>query len=110
MIEGTGESSQTVTRNTPVGRCDADNTAKRSRLTDGPARVRSQRDDSGSLGDDSAGAAAGSPRNTVQRHRITPRTERGILVGRAHREFIAVGFSEDHPARLFEPDDGGRVV
>ena len=41
---------------------------------------------------------------------IANRAERGILVGRTHRELVAIGLADDDAACLFQPDDSGRVV
>ena len=49
-------------------------------------------------------------RNAIERPRIVHRTERRVLVRRAHRELVAVGLADDDRAGGVELRDDGRVV
>ena len=90
---------QPVARDAAVGRFEADDPAQRGRLPDRAAGVgaeRHRRQPAATAAADPPLVPAGNP---IERPRVARRSERRVLVRRAHRKLVAVRFADDRPRR-----------
>src|SRR5690606_8573768 len=82
--------NQTMAGNTRIRRFEADYAAERRRLAHRTAGIGSQRDTAHAGSDGRRRASGRASGNTCRVYRIQSRPKCGALVGRAHREFVAV--------------------
>ena len=103
LVERRRKCEQAVARDAAVGRLEADDAAERRRLTDRSAGIGSERDRGAPRCDGRRGTAARAAGRAIGRPGVPHGAERRVLVGRAHRELVAVRLADDHGAGRLEP-------
>src|SRR5215218_1541985 len=102
LVERRRKRDDAVTRDGPVGRAQADDSAERGWLLDRTAGVRPERPRREARGD-GRGRAAARPAGHARRiPRVQRGAVRGVLGGRAHRELVGVGLAEERQPRVFD--------
>src|SRR5882762_3650622 len=102
--------NQSIPRNAPVTSHHRRNAAKRSRLPDGSARIRSKRSHRQIRRHRRRRSATRATRHSARRRRILHWPIGRILVGAPHRELIAIRLAQNHRARRFQSANRRRVV
>ncbi len=95
--------NQPIPGNASVTAHHRGNPAKRSRLADRSARVRSQRRHRQPRRNGRRRTPARTAWYTIRRHGVLYRSVSGVLVRTAHRKFVAVRFTENDRAGRFQP-------
>ena len=94
-VERGRERDQPVSADQTVGGLQTDDAAQRRRLTDAPAGVGPEGPDGLPGGDRGGAAAAGTAGDARGVPRVVHGSERRVLVGRAHRELVAVRLADE---------------
>ena len=110
MIERRSKRDQAIARHASIGRHQPDHAAKRRRLANRTARVRTQRRHRHVRSHGRGRPARRTSRNARKIARIVHRLPRRVLVGRTHRKLVAIQLAQHHGAGRFETSDGGAIV
>ena len=104
------ERDQPVPADQAVRRLQADHAAQRRGLTDAPPGIGAECPHGFPGRDRGGAAAAGTAGDTRGVPRVADGTERGVLVGRAHRELVAVRLADEDGTVTGQPGPGRAVV
>ena len=109
VIERGAEGDHAVTGDLAERRLQSDDATGGGRNADGAARVGAHRAEAHALGHRCRRTAARSACRPRGIDRITDRTERGLVAGRAERELVQVRFADDDRPGVAQPAHDGCV-